>query len=69
MTNKDLAKVVVATGAGVVGAVVVVAGAPWLVMAPLGIGLGTYIGHIFSKKDDKQARETKTQRTNDSETS
>jgi len=67
MKNEDVAKVALAAGAGVVGAVVVVVGAPWVVMAPLGIGLGAYIGHLFSKKDDKQAKGTKTRTPNDSE--
>ena len=50
MTNKDLAKFILATGAGVVA---VTTAAPLIVAAPVIVGIGAYIGWIYSKDDDK----------------
>ena len=59
MNNKDLSKVVVATGAAVV---VVTLGAPFIVGAPLAIAVGGYLGWILTgekrrKKDDEDKEE------------
>ena len=50
MTNRNVAKTVVATGAAVV---VVTMGAPLLVTIPLCVGLGLYFEKLFSNKDDE----------------
>lgn len=50
MTNRDLSKIVLATGAGVVA---VTTAAPLLVAAPVIAGIGGYIGWILSRDEDK----------------
>ncbi len=55
MTNRDVAKTVLATGAGVV---VVTTAAPLVVAIPLCVAIGSYIGWKFSKDDpEKRSRE------------
>jgi len=51
MTNKDLAKFILATGAGVVA---VTTAAPLLVAAPVIAGIGVYLGWMLSKDDGKK---------------
>lgn len=54
MTNKNVAKTVVATGAAVV---IVTMGAPLLVAAPLCLAIGGYLGWKLSSDDDDEKRE------------
>ena len=59
MTNKDVAKTVVVT---VASFSIVAAGAPWLVIVPVAVGAGLYLGKLFDndeneKKDKKDEDE------------
>lgn len=53
MENKTLAKIVVATGAGVVA---VMTAAPMLIAVPVCVGLGAYIGKQFINGDDEEEK-------------
>ena len=51
MTNKDVAKTVIATGAAVV---VITSGAPFILMASACAGIGVYLGVVLNRKHDKK---------------
>jgi len=59
MTNKNVAKTVVATGAAVV---VLTMAAPLVVTLPLCAGLGWYFEKLFSEKDDEGDKKRKNKR-------
>ena len=58
MKNKTLAKIVVATGAGV-GVIATATITPWIILIPAMAAVGGYIGTQFSKGDDEEEEEKK----------